>query len=121
MAEFYGNIEEMTTTNLKYRRVLGTTPGMQLVVMSLGPLEEIGMEVHPTTTQFIRVESGKAKCIIDGKEYILDDDEAIIIPSNKQHNVINLSDKDDLKIYTIYSEPVHDRKCVQEKKQDTEC
>lgn len=121
MAEFYGNIEEMTNTNMKYRRVLGTTKGMQLVAMRLKPMEEIGMEIHPTTTQFIRVESGRAKCIISGKEYILDNDEAIIIPPNNQHNVINISETNDLTLYTIYSEPIHDKKCVQEKKEDIEC
>ena len=121
MAEFYGNIEKMTTTNTKYRKVLGTTTGLQLVVMRLKPFEEIGTEVHPTTTQFIRIESGKARCIIGENQYILDNDDAIIIPPNKQHNVINISETDDLMLYTIYSEPVHNEECVQEKKEDAEC
>ena len=121
MAEFYGNLEKMTTTNTDYRKVLGTTDGMQLVVMRLKPLEEIGSEVHPTTTQFIRIESGRGRCIIDGKQYILDDDDAVIIPPNKQHNLINISDTDDLMFYTIYSPPVHAAGCVQKKKEDDEC
>ena len=104
---FHGNINHITEDNTYYRRVLETTPNMQLVVMSLAPLEEIGSEVHEYTTQFIRVESGQGIAVINGKYYELSDDVAVVIPLDTQHNIINTSTIEPLKLYTIYSPPNH--------------
>jgi mannose-6-phosphate isomerase-like protein (cupin superfamily) len=79
---------------------------MQLVLMSLSPGEEIGMEIHPHTSQFIRVESGMARVYIGRKMYILRDGDAVIIPPRKKHKIIN-NGHEDLKLYTIYSPPEH--------------
>ena len=76
--------------------------------MSLNPGEEIGMEVHPENDQFFRFEKGEGKCIIDGNEYAVRDGSAIIVPAGAQHNVINTSTTEKLKLYTIYS-PAHHR------------
>ncbi|MEI6597271.1 MAG: cupin domain-containing protein, partial [bacterium] len=78
----------------------------QLVLMSLKPKEEIGMEVHEENDQFFRFEKGRGKCIIDGNESEISDGVAVIVPAGAQHNIINTSDIDDLKLYTIYS-PAH--------------
>ena len=104
---FIGNIEKITIDNTAYRNVLFTTLTQQLVVMSLLPKEEIGAEVHPNTTQFIRIESGRAIAILNGKEYILNDNDAIVIPASVNHNIINASSDKLLKLYTIYSPPEH--------------
>ena len=74
--------------------------------MSLKPKEEIGMEVHEDNDQFFRFEKGQGKCIIDGNEYDLEDGVAVVVPTGAQHNIINTSEIDDLKLYTIYS-PAH--------------
>ena len=58
MAEFFGDIEKITLKNDNYRKVVGTTTNMQLVLMSLEPLQEIGFEIHHHTTQFFRIEQG---------------------------------------------------------------
>lgn len=109
------NIESETINNESYRRVLNTTPNQQLVLMNILPHEEIGNEVHPTTTQFIRVESGKGKAIINNQEeYILNKDSAITISPNTYHNIINDGDTP-LKLYTIYSPPEHKPNLIQEK------
>jgi mannose-6-phosphate isomerase-like protein (cupin superfamily) len=100
------NIEKDTLENRNYRKVLYTSEHSQLVLMSLKPGEEIGMEVHPDNDQFFRIEKGQGKCIIDGNEYDLEDGVAIVVPAGSQHNVINVSDSDELKLYTIYS-PAH--------------
>jgi len=107
MKGFSGNIEKETLKNKSFRKVLYTAKHCQLVLMSLKPNEEIGIEVHKDNDQFFRFESGSGKVIIDGNEYSVKDGSAIIVPSGAQHNVINTSDKDELKLYTIYSPPHH--------------
>lgn len=106
MKGFNANIEKETLENNNFRKVLYTGKHSQLVLMSLKPKEEIGMEVHPDNDQFFRFEKGKGKCIIDGNEYNVEDGSAIVVPAGAQHNVVNLSDSEDLKLYTIYS-PAH--------------
>jgi mannose-6-phosphate isomerase-like protein (cupin superfamily) len=105
---FRGNIENITLRNKMYRKVIHTIPKyMQLVVMSLLPKQEIGMEKHSDVSQFIRVEKGHGIAIIGGKKYILEDGVSIIIPAKTYHNIINTSDIDDMKLYTIYTPPEH--------------
>jgi mannose-6-phosphate isomerase-like protein (cupin superfamily) len=106
MKGFNANIEKETLENESFRRVLYTGKHSQLVLMSLKPNEEIGMEVHSDNDQFFRFEKGEGKCIIDGNEYILGDGSVIVVPSGAQHNIINTSKTDDMKLYTIYS-PAH--------------
>jgi mannose-6-phosphate isomerase-like protein (cupin superfamily) len=106
MKEFKGNIEKLTLENLYYRRVINTTINSQLVLMSILPNEEIGMEKHYKTTQFIRIEKGKGIAYIENKRYNLKDGDAIVIPPNTYHNIINTG-KEQLKLYSIYSPPVH--------------
>lgn len=106
MKGFNSNIEKDTLANNNFRRVLYTGKHSQLVLMSLKPNEEIGLEVHKDNDQFFRVEKGQGKCVIDGNEYNVADGSAIVVPAGAQHNVINVSASEDLKLYTIYS-PAH--------------
>lgn len=105
---FVANIEELSAQNSNFRKVIYTATHSQLVLMSLKPLEEIGMEVHPDNDQFLRIESGEGKAVIDGNETPFNDGFAIIIPAGSQHNIINTSDSKEVKLYTIYS-PAHHR------------
>jgi len=106
MKGFNTNIEKDTLENNNFRKVLYTGKHSQLVLMSLKPKEEIGMEVHVDNDQFFRFEKGQGKCVIDGNEYALSDGSVIVVPAGAQHNIINVSDTEDLKLYTIYS-PAH--------------
>ena len=106
MKGFNANIEKDTIENNNFRKVLYTSKYSQLVLMSLKPEEEIGMEVHPDNDQFFRFEVGEGKVVIDGNEYVVKDGSAIVVPAGAQHNVVNVSASDDLKLYTIYS-PAH--------------
>lgn len=106
MKGFCKNIEELTLENTNFRKVLYTGKHSQLVLMSLAPGEDIGMEVHPDNDQFFRFEKGQGKAIIDGNEYELSDGTAVVIPAGAQHNIINTSDTEKLRMYTIYS-PAH--------------
>ena len=106
MAGFLINIEQATLQNDNFRRVLNTAKNSQLVVMSLLPGEDIGMEVHDLD-QFIRFESGQGKVVMDGKEHTVEDDWAVVIPAGVEHNVINTSQTEKMKLYSIYSPPEH--------------
>lgn len=106
MKWFNANIEQLTLENNNFRKVLYTLKGMQLVLMSLKPGEEIGAEVHPENDQFFRFESGKGKVMIDENFYEVEDGSVVIIPKGANHNVINTSDTEALKMYTIYT-PAH--------------
>jgi mannose-6-phosphate isomerase-like protein (cupin superfamily) len=101
------NIEQKTLENDTFRTVLYTALHSQLVVMSLLPGEEIGSEVHPDTDQFIRIEAGEGKVVLDDEETAVKAEDAVVISAGTEHNVINTSNSHPLKLYTIYSPPNH--------------
>jgi len=111
MKGYISNIEKGTLENDNFRQVLYTAKHSQLVLMSLKPREEIGMEVHSDNDQFFRFEKGVGKVIIDGNEYEVKDGFAVIVPAGAQHNVINTSETEALKLYTIYS-PAHHKDSI---------
>ena len=101
------NIEKDSLENENFRKVLYTSKYSQLVLMSLLPKEEIGMEVHEDHDQFFRFEKGEGMVYIDGNQYVVGDGDAAIVPAGSQHNVVNTSDTEKLKLYTIYSPAEH--------------
>ncbi len=107
MTGFLGNIEELTLKNNFFRQVLFTGQHAQVVLMSLNPGEEIGVEVHEIVDQFIRIETGSGKVIMNGEEHNISDGDAFVVPAGTKHNVVNLSEKEPLKLYTVYSPPHH--------------
>ena len=120
MKGFHSNIERLTLENEDYRKVLYTGKHSQLVLMCLKPKQDIGMEVHTENDQFFRFEKGEGKCIIDGNEYALKDGSAIVVPAGARHNIINVSAKDSLKLYTIYSPAHHKDGIVRTTKEEAE-
>lgn len=120
MKGFCDNIEKAALENDNFRKVLYTGKHSQLVLMSLRPGEEIGMEVHEENDQFFRFEKGQGKVVIDGNEYDVSDGTAVVVPAGAQHNVINASDSDDLKLYTIYSPAHHKDGIVRATKDEAE-
>ena len=106
MSYYHGNLEKQTKKNKFYRKVIFTTKNMQLVLMSIPPGEEIGLEKHKKTSQFIRIDSGKGIFVIGNNYHKLKDGDAVIIPPNKYHNIINTG-KRSLKLYSIYTPPEH--------------
>ena len=107
MSGYVSNIEKDTLANEDFRRVLFTGPHTQLVLMTLQPGEDIGLETHEDVDQFIRVESGEGEALLDGKHHQLGDGSAVVIPAGVEHNVINTSSSTRLKLYTLYSPPEH--------------
>jgi mannose-6-phosphate isomerase-like protein (cupin superfamily) len=119
MTGYVGNIEKKTQENENFREVLFTAPHSQLVVMSLLPGEEIGMEVHPNVDQFLRIESGTGKAILNGEESAISDGFAIVVPAGTNHNIINTG-ADKMKLYTVYSPANHPVGTIHKTKADAE-
>lgn len=120
MQGYKNNIEKMTRENNDFRHVLYTGKHSQLVLMSLKPNEEIGMEVHSDNDQFFRFEKGTGKVIIDDNEYSVSDGDAVVVPAGANHNIINISSTESLKLYTIYSPAHHKDGIVRATKEEAE-
>ena len=118
MTGYVTNIERDTLANEDYRRVLYTGENTQLVLMTLRPGEEIGLEAHSGHDQFIRVEGGTGYVELDGERHDLSDGSAVVIPSGASHNVVNTSKSEALRLYTLYSPPEHPHGTVQHTKAD---
>jgi mannose-6-phosphate isomerase-like protein (cupin superfamily) len=85
---------------------------VQVTLMSIKQGEDIGLEIHPKTDQFLRVEEGrglvqmgKTKNNLSFRKRVSDDD-VIMVPSGTWHNVTNIGDRP-LKVYSIYAPPEH--------------
>lgn len=120
MKGYHSQVERDTLENTHFRKVEYTGKHIQLVLMSLPPREEIGLETHTENDQFLRFEGGSGLCLIDDHQYEVSDGFAIIVPAGARHNVINTSDAEDLKIYTLYAPPHHKDQIVRTTKKEAE-
>lgn len=120
MTGYIGNIEELSLANTYFRKVLYTGQHSQLVLMCIQVNEDIGEEVHEIVDQFLRIEEGEGKVIMDGEEHPIRDGDAIIVPAGTKHNIINTSANRQLKLYTVYSPPHHKDGVVHKTKKDAE-
>ncbi len=118
MKGFVKNIEEIASKNSNFRQVLYTAKNCQLVVMSLKPGEEIGMELHHLD-QFFRVEEGMGEAILDGVHTKINAGFAILVPAGTNHNFVNTG-KAPLKLYTLYAPPNHKDGTVHHTRADAE-
>jgi mannose-6-phosphate isomerase-like protein (cupin superfamily) len=119
---FVVNIEQAAKQNQTYRTAIWTGKHLQVTVMSINVGDDIGLEVHPTTDQFIRIEEGQGLVQMGPSRDRLDfqqmayEDDAIMIPAGTWHNVVNTGHKP-LKVYVIYAPPEHPFGTVHETKQ----
>ena len=119
------NIDEAAKKNPNYRTALWTGVNLQVTLMSIPVGGEIGLEVHPDTDQFIRVESGTALAELGPaadkltEKRRMDDRYALMVPAGTWHNVTNTG-KTPLKLYTIYAPPHHPHGTVQATKAEAD-
>ena len=118
MKGYVHRIEKAALKNKTFRTVLYTAKNCQLVVMSLKPGEDIGEEVHKLD-QFLRVEKGKGKAVLDGVEHRIKPGFAILVPAGTRHNLIN-GPSGRMKLYTLYAPPNHRDGVVHATKADAE-
>jgi mannose-6-phosphate isomerase-like protein (cupin superfamily) len=105
MKGFVANIETIALANKHFRQVLYTARHCQLVVMSLPPGQDIGMERH-TLDQFFKIENGSGEVRINGRITGIHKGFSIVVPAGAEHNITNTG-LDDLKLYTLYAPPNH--------------
>lgn len=119
------NIEEATNANDNFRTALWTGKHLQITVMSIPVGESIGLELHPETDQFLRIEQGIGFVEMGDERTNLNfakrafEDYAIVIPAGKWHNVTNIGSVP-LKVYSIYSPPNHPKGTIHKTKKDAE-
>nr|WP_249260960.1 cupin domain-containing protein [Virgibacillus pantothenticus] len=117
------NIEEATKQNNTFRTAIWTGNHLQVTLMSIPVGEDIGLEVHPDTDQFLRIEEGQGLTQMGNRkdklyfQRYVDDDDAIMIPAGTWHNITNTGDKP-LKLYSIYAPPEHPFSTVHQTKAD---
>ena len=101
------NIEKLTSNNKSAKKIIYVDNNMELAVESVEPYQKVLKEVHPRSTQFIRVESGSGYIEINGRIIKLDilNNDAVIVPANTLHEIT--ARKNGLKFYTIYSPPLN--------------
>ena len=112
------NIDAATAQNENYRTALWTGDFLQVTLMTLPVGGEIGLEVHPDTDQFLRVESGTGLVQMGDTRDTLTDRQmadqhtAIVVPAGTCHNLKNTGSSE-LKLYSIYAPPHHPHGTVQ--------
>jgi mannose-6-phosphate isomerase-like protein (cupin superfamily) len=118
MNGYIENIEKLSLENDNFRKVLYTDTNTQLVLMSLLPGEDIGEEIHDVD-QFLRVEKGNGKAILNDKSNNISDGTVIIVPAGTKHNIIN-DNNGSMKLYTLYMPPHHRDGVIHKTKKDAE-
>lgn len=106
------NIDAVSNANRNFRTTLWTGKHLQVTLMSIPTGGDIGVEIHPETDQFIRVENGcglaltGCSCSNLDQRRKIDSHTAVIIPAGTWHNIVNTGNSP-LKLYSIYAPPHH--------------
>jgi mannose-6-phosphate isomerase-like protein (cupin superfamily) len=105
------DLERATVENPNYRAVVWSGHYLQVTLMSIEPGESIGLELHPETDQFVRLDAGQGRAEMgpsaDEMTFTQDvsDGWCVLIPAGVWHNITNTGDEP-MRLYSIYS-PVH--------------
>lgn len=108
------DIAQSAEQNQNFRAVVWTGKHMQTTLMSIPVGSDIGLEVHPTSDQFIYIECGRAKVMMGDCREKLDLQRniakgyAVQVPAGTWHNIVNTGSAP-LKLFTIYAPPLHPR------------
>jgi mannose-6-phosphate isomerase-like protein (cupin superfamily) len=111
---YVANIKKAAKDNDYFRDVIFTATRSQLVLMSLQPGEEIGMEVHDGD-QVIYVVDGEGFVVLDDSREDVEKGSIVFVPTGVRHNVVN-NDDEPMKLFTIYAPPQHAAGTVQPNK-----
>jgi mannose-6-phosphate isomerase-like protein (cupin superfamily) len=120
-----GDIDAQTAQNRSFRTVLSTGRHTQLTVMCVKPGEDVGREVHQRHDQFLRIVEGRGRVELGPNENEVEQTQqirpgwAVIVPAGIWHNVVNTGEGD-LKLYSLYSPPVHLDGTIHQTKADAE-
>lgn len=105
------DLENATTSNTDFRAVAWTGRYLQVTLMSIPPGESVGLEMHPDTDQFLRLDAGRGQAQMGPApdqltfEEDVTDGWCILVPAGTWHNVTNTGQQP-MRLYAIYA-PVH--------------
>ena len=106
------DLETATLENANYRTVTWSGRYLQVTLMSIPVGGDIGLEAHPETDQFIRLDAGRGRAQMGpGKDELTFDQEVsdgwcVLVPAGSWHNVTNIGDEP-MQVYTIYAPQHH--------------
>lgn len=106
------SIKKLTKENENFRKIVFTGKHAQVALMNLMPGDEIGEEVQADTDQMFFIEEGRGELHLEGKATPIEEHEVAFVPAGTRHNFRNLGKKP-LKVFSIYSPPVHAPDAVQ--------
>ncbi len=89
-----------------FRRVLWTGEHTQLVIMTIPPDGEIGVETHDENDQILSFVSGVGEAVVEGKTATVKAGDVVVVPAGKEHNFLNTG-PNPLVLYTVYGPPDH--------------
>jgi mannose-6-phosphate isomerase-like protein (cupin superfamily) len=105
------DLEKATRENVDYRSVAWSGRYLQVTLMSIPVGCDIGLEMHPETDQFLRLDAGRGRVQIGtAKDRLTFEEEVsdgwcILVPAGSWHNVTNIG-KEPMQIYAVYA-PAH--------------
>jgi mannose-6-phosphate isomerase-like protein (cupin superfamily) len=105
------DLEQATVDNTNYRTVAWSGKYLQLTLMSIPVGADVGLEAHPETDQFLRLDAGRGRVQMGPAEdqldfeQVVEDGWAIFVPAGTWHNVTNIGDEP-MRLYAVYA-PVH--------------
>jgi mannose-6-phosphate isomerase-like protein (cupin superfamily) len=102
-----------------FRRVLWTGEHTQLVIMTIPPGGEIGVETHDDTDQILSFVSGIGKAVVGKQEKAVKAGDIVVVPAGKQHNFLN-EGPNPLVLYTVYGPPDHADGAVHKTKEEAD-
>lgn len=119
------DLETATVENTHYRAVAWSGKYLQLTLMSIPVGEDIGLEAHPETDQFLRLDAGRGRVQMGPAEDQLtferevEDGWAVMVPAGTWHNITNIGDEP-MRLYTVYAPVRHAAGKVQPTAADAE-
>ena len=102
-----------------FRRVLWTGEHTQLVIMTIPPGGEIGVETHDENDQILSFVSGLGKAVVEGKTKKVKAGDVVVVPAGKEHNFLN-DGPNPLVLYTVYGPPDHADGAVHHTKEEAD-
>jgi mannose-6-phosphate isomerase-like protein (cupin superfamily) len=102
----YFEIATVAEKSADFRRVLWTGAHTQLVVMTIPPGGEIGLETHDGNDQILSFISGVARAEVGGESREVTPGDIVIVPAGTEHNFINAG-PNPLVLYTVYGPADH--------------
>lgn len=105
------NIERATKENANYRSAAWSGRYLQVTLMSIPAGGDIGLEAHPQTDQFLRLDAGRGRVQMGAAKDSLTFDEVVsdgwcvLVPAGTWHNITNTGTTP-MQVYAIYA-PAH--------------